>query len=711
MKKSASRFWIVTAIGAGTALLCLALYWRGYEPLQKLEFYTQDLRTRYGKKSPIDPRLVLIGIDRASYASDFTEAEFQSSPALQPLRGNFPWSRTVWANLIQRLADSGAKVIVLDLIFAGQGEGDDVLKQVLEKYKDRVVIGGNFRDLKSDRGASLTLDLPNASVLNTASNSAAFDGRVGFVNIWTDWDGVLRHARYRLNGEQTSGVLPSGTMVESLAARALRAFGRPELIPNEAGPVRFRYTCAPGFGYKVHALGDVLLPKAWKQNYQDGEFFRGKIVLIGPTADIFQDTHPTPFPTIERAGQTYSSEMLGPEIHLNIIGAALNSEFLRETRLEEDLMIIVLAGLLASALSFFMPQPLRRLVVIPLLCIGYWSLGQFLFNRANLVIPVASPLLVLTVSGIFVLGYDYFLEQFERARVRKTLERYVSKDIVKELLDNPGTYFNTLGGVRKPVTILFSDVRGFTTLTEGSDSAQLVKQLNEYFEEMVRHVFGFQGTLDKFIGDAVMAVWGNFVTQGPERDAQHAVATALEMKRGLARLNINWKQRGLPELAFGIGINHGEVIVGNLGSAQKMELTVIGDAVNLASRLEGLTKKYHLDLIVGETVAPLVRERFVLRTVDFVQVKGKTKPVEIHTVVGERSEPQEPKETAWLKDYEEGIQLYRKRAFAEAARIFEACVREKPDDYLSGMYRQSCEALIKNAPDASWTGVSVMTDK
>ena len=711
MKKNARRFWMVTAICGGTALLFLALYWHGYEPLQKLEYYTQDLRTRLGVKTPIDPRLVLVGIDRATYASEFDEKEVQADPTLKLLQGNFPWSRAVWAEMVQRLADAGAKVIVLDLIFSGQGEGDDALRQVLDKYKDRVVIGSNFRDLSADRGReSLVLDAPNASVLNSLSTNRAFDDRVGYVNIWTDPDGVLRQARYRLDSNHLD-LLPDGAVVESLAARTLQKFGRPELIPKSFEPVRFRYTRAPGFGYEVIAIGDVLGAKTWKNNYQNGEFFRGKIVLIGPTADIFQDAHQTPFPTIEEGRLIHPSAMLGPEVHLNIIGAALHQEFLRDMPPAQIAMIIVVFGLLALALCFFVRQPLWRLPAILLLCIAYWYCSQLLSDRAALIIPVANPLLVLTISGILVLGYDYFLEKFERARVRKTLERYVSKDIVKELLDNPETYFNTLGGVRKRVTVLFSDLRGFTAMTESSDSTQLVKQLNEYFEEMVRHVFGFEGTLDKFMGDAVMAVWGNMVTHGPERDAQHAVATALSMKQSLRKLNEDWKKRGIPEQAFGIGINHGEAIVGNMGSTEKMELTVIGDAVNTASRLEGLTKRYHLDLLIGETVAPLVRERFILRTVDYVQVKGKTKPIEVFTVVGEKNARMDAREEAWLADYEEGVKLYRKRAFGEALRWFEDCQHRKPEDYLSAMYRQQCEALIKNPPDENWNGVCVMTEK
>jgi adenylate cyclase len=182
------------------------------------------------------------------------------------------------------------------------------------------------------------------------------------------------------------------------------------------------------------------------------------------------------------------------------------------------------------------------------------------------------------------------------------------------------------------------------------------------------------------------------------------------MRKSLVKLNEGWRARGLPELGIGIGVNHGEVIVGNLGSTEKMELTVIGDAVNLASRLEGLTKEYHLDLLLGESLVPLVGDQFILRTVDYVQVKGKTKPVDVFTVMGEGA-AQTVSLPIWLARYEEGVRLYRARAFDGALAAFGECLRRQPDDYLASMYANRCRALIAEPPDDTWNGVYVMTKK
>jgi adenylate cyclase len=321
-----------------------------------------------------------------------------------------------------------------------------------------------------------------------------------------------------------------------------------------------------------------------------------------------------------------------------------------------------------------------------------------------------SPLLVFAGSGTTSLVWEYVMERREKHRLRRTLNRYVSKDVVKELVDNPASFLNTLGGRRRQITVLFSDVRGFTSLTEAAkDPEALVTQLNEYFDAMVRIVFGNKGTLDKFIGDAVMAHWGSIVTEGPEVDACRAVSTAVKMRKSLAELNVDWKRRGMLELAFGIGVNHGDAIVGNLGCEEKMEVSVIGDAVNLASRLEGVTKPYHVDLCIGELVAPFVRKGFILRSLDLIVVKGKTKPVEVFTVLDEREDG--ATEPSWLATHEEAMRLYRAGNFAAASEAWRQVLQALPGDGVSEIFIERCAALQANPPKGEWTGAYEMKSK
>jgi adenylate cyclase len=712
MKPGTKRALVVLAICVVCTTLFTLLWANHFVPLQELEYYAQDLQTRVGRKTPKSDQLVLIGIDKPVYApTDFSEEQLQQEPVLRDLQKTFPWSRAVWARLIEKLGDAGAKVIVFDLVFAAESDGDEQLKQALEKYKDRVVIGYNLSVSKTDRGNFGQLDLPNPSVIDArGTNSPVEDDRLGYDNVWADFDDVLRRADYRKTAAQVGDLVPDGVVLESLDARALRKFGRGDLIPEGFESRLFRYTAPPGsrLGFIPQPVGDVLSPKIWQKNYGNGSFFKDKIVLIGPIAEIFHDIHDTPFADPKR-------QMPGPEIHLNIINAALHGEFLNESSTVTQSVVTILAGVCALAFCFFIRQPVNRIIALAVLILAYLSLSVFVFMRSNPAINLllmAVPTITIISSSSIALTYDYLLERLEKRRVRRTLERYVSRDVVKELLDNPETFLNARGGTRRAATILFCDVRGFTTMTESANESELVEQLNEYFETWVQTVFEHEGSLDKFIGDAVMAVWGNIpaVSRGKAKDARHAVATALKMKPKLKTLNEAWKARGWKEFHIGIGINHGEVIVGEIGSSQKAEFTAIGDAVNLASRLEGLTKKYHVDLLLGQSMAPLVGDTYILRTVASVQVKGKTKSVDIFTVIGDGA-AQTVSLPVWLARYEEGVRLYRERNFTEAAAEFRHCLEKQPDDYLSGRYLNFCENLIKNPPDDSWTAAEVMTDK
>jgi len=262
---------------------------------------------------------------------------------------------------------------------------------------------------------------------------------------------------------------------------------------------------------------------------------------------------------------------------------------------------------------------------------------------------------------------------------------------------------------------LFSDLIGFTSLSEHSDPVALVQQLNEYLSGMVGHVFDNGGTLDKFIGDAIMAVWGNVTSHGVAVDAKAAARAALGMRAELGKLNERWRAAGKKELGFGVGINHGEAIIGNIGSYQpheRLDPTVIGDAVNLASRLEGLTRVYGVEILVGESASELMKDEFHLRSVARAQVKGKTKPVEIFTLVGARNDENvDPEFLKWLQAYEEAIVKFRKRDFKDAKILFSHFLEFYPDDALGKMYLVSTLEYEQSPPDEAWNAVEVFKKK
>src|SRR5688572_16045801 len=250
----------------------VALYGVGFRPLHDMEGLLGDWRMRLGRKTKPDPNLVLIGIDRASYASDIDDKEAEVKPALQHLKSTFPWSREVWAELVEQLVNAGAKAVVLTMQFPGPGNGDEALARVLQKHSDQVVIGSDFSEVDDAQGGnSLQLSLPSPTLLRFHDGAAfAADSRVGYLNIWADMDDVVRRTDFRIAPEEAKEMIGAELPMESLAAKALRQFGKPDLIPNGYDSARFRYTGLPGQGYKSHRLLQVLSPESWQVNYGKG---------------------------------------------------------------------------------------------------------------------------------------------------------------------------------------------------------------------------------------------------------------------------------------------------------------------------------------------------------------------------------------------------------------------------------------------------------
>lgn len=581
-------------VAAGTLLLAWGQS-SGIPWLTRAELATQDALMRVSRPAPADPRLVFLARDTASASLeegpdlerlfDLETADEPSRRALQLMAHTWPWSREVHALVLDRLAQAGARAVVFDFLFPKPSPADDAFRASLDRNRHRVVVAANISG--EDDGQRLSLGVPTSTLIPQGDTR---DPRIGFDNFWTDIDGITRHADYRW--AQQHGVWQRSPEF-SLAARALQAADLAAAIPAGAEGQRMRYAGPPGT-FAPHSIHEIFVPAYWKGNYADGAFFRDKIVIIGAAGNWQQDEHLTP-----------TGMMPGPEIHLNAINAALGGAFLRETPpLAGAAFVLALAGL-AVLMRRAIRRPHLRLLAQAAGTVAWGFLALALYDYARLLVPNVGPLLAFNFAGLSGLAFDILLERREKAQLRGTLERYVSRNVVEELVDNPDQFHRALGGEMREVTILFSDIRGFTQKARLMKSPELVAQLNEYLSAMVACVFRFDGTLDKFIGDAVMAVWGNARASTPENDARHAVACALAMFEELEKLNARWTREGRPQFRIGIGINSGTAVVGNIGSPERMEFTVIGDAVNIAWRLQERTKGEH-QLLLGEALLPLL---------------------------------------------------------------------------------------------------------
>ena len=348
--------------------------------------------------------------------------------------------------------------------------------------------------------------------------------------------------------------------------------------------------------------------------------FKDKVVFIGLTTSGLLDFFMTPFGS--RAGI-----MPGIQLHASMADSVLSNRFIRPapdaSRIWTTIAFAALVALMATTLPYI------AAATGALLAVSGWTWFALHSFEQGLWLNLAQPLLGCAVALFAGTAYQYFVEGAEKRVVKKLFGRYVSKDVYQQLIANPE--LAELGGKRREMSVLFSDIRGFTSVTEKGDPEALVAQLNEYFSRMVAVVFRHQGTVDKFVGDMVMALFGAPLDDAEH--AEHAVAAAVDMVRELGDLNRKWAAEGRAQLDIGVGVNSGGMIAGNIGSSSIMSYTVIGDNVNLGSRLESLNKDYRTRIIISDRTRSLLRGTYDIRALGDVVVKGKTLPVGIFEVV------------------------------------------------------------------------------
>ena len=551
----------------------------------------------------------------------------------------------------------------------------------------------------------------NIEILSDALRKA--HGETGFFNVEPDPDGVVRHSLLVLPYGRTND--PNAwDLYGSLDLQAVRLFGA---VPDqqmyldfsetgitalEFGPDRIIHPDAIGRMMIDYEGGVATYPYVSIADVVQHKFpagtFKGKLVLVGASATGIGDLRSTPF-----GGINYP----GVEIHANVIDNILNRHFLVRgaNQIVMDLVVILLVGV-PLGLWLALAQP--RSMLFGLLLLVPFSLGvwyAFLHGWwLNFIVPAGT--LVANVG--FVAMYRALVEEKEKRRVRGAFQQYLSPEVIRRLLENP----DLVKPRKTEITVMFTDVRGFTSISEKLDAQELAALLNEYLTEMTQIVFRHSGTLDKYIGDAVMAFWG-----APFEDAAHATEgchAALEMIARLKEMQQKWRADGRPVLDIGVGLCTGVASVGNMGSELRYGYTAMGDTVNLSSRVEGLNKEYGTHILLSDTTYAAVEDpMLVFRELDLIRVKGKLQPVTLYELVAARGthEGDAPDLEQRLEFFAQGRACYRERRWQDAQFVFEKLLERWPDDGPARMYLERCKEYLVAGPEENWDGVYVMTHK
>jgi adenylate cyclase len=631
LRRSAG-FRLVTAVLI--ALVVTALAWSG---LTAGGFQVTQLRLSDALFPVIrpDPRIVVVGID------DETFREL----------GTFPLDRRRHAELIRRLDEGGAALIGYDITFS-ESSGKDPADEALVEAADEAgnVVFGAAATLMTGLGdppQAQSLDIPFED-LTTAAVA------VGHVNVIPDPDGVVRSHPPFIED-------PVGELVPSLSLTLLG------LLEGLDGPVTFRpegiqigsRVIRTGEGhlqeinftepFRTYSFIDVLRGRV------PADAFRDKVVLVGATALGLGDTRLTPL--------NKSSGQAGVYVHANALNSMLSGASLSaESATTVVATILVLALLVALAVAFLRVW-VASLVAVALGA-GYYSVAFLRFDRGR-VMNLVYPTLAIALTYLAVLGLRYFTELRERRRVTAVFGRYVAADVVDEVLAAPQNAMATLKGASRPISALFADLRGFTAASEGSAPTDVVAGLNLYLDAMVRAVNEESGTIDKFMGDCVMAFWG--APRYVPNHAERAIRAGLLMQEYLEAAKLQADEIGLRVPGVGVGVATGEAVVGNIGSADRLDYTVIGDTVNTASRICGVAEAGEI-VVTEECAAAVDGDAFHIAPLPPLQVKGKREPLRIYQVLRPGQEAKTFEEGAVTEAHDEKAK-YQPARRSEPVRI------------------------------------------
>jgi adenylate cyclase len=687
---------------------------------EKLHLATVD--RRFDQRGPLVPDgtgldVVIVGISRES---------FKTSP--EP----YPFPRHYYARAINNLNRLGAKVIGIDLIFdtpSYHDPSEDELLYDAIKEAGNVVLAGIIRGVER-RGDVEAVIIQEEDTFGNIFFTA--DSSLGFVQMRKDPDGVIRRYPVAMLTHGGTRMLPSFS-----AAVINRYDGRDALTQPEVGDTDF-------------ILGNRIIPRISETTYinyygPSGTFtefdiidviddetfttldellygveldifydlvetnpFKDKVVLIGPVFPESQDLHSTP---VHPPGTPDFNEMYGIEIHANMMQAMLDNNYLYTlSETSSATLIITMALLTFMIISVIKAIRYRRQYVLEIFAIlitcttiyAIFLAGDWYFIKQNVIIPITGPVSAVILGYFGSAIYQYLTERRQKEIVKSIFSHYVSPAIVNELLSDPEKL--QLGGEKKELTVLFSDIAGFTSISEGLQPEKLVELLNEYLDAMTDIIIKNRGTLDKYEGDAIMAFWGAPVSL--QEHALYACISALQMQDALKKLRNRIEGERRLEMHVRIGINTGEMIVGNMGGKERFDYTVIGDSVNLGARLETTNKKYGTNIIISENTYRHVKDAVIVRELDAIVVKGKTHTTRIYELIGLYKNGIAENVHQKVRLYDEGIQLYRNRKWREAIDHFAELTRRYPDDIPCRIYLERAQHYHDSPPPVDWDGMT-----
>ena len=752
MKESIKKYFRVTPLKITLFVILLALFLFFFDLpfLRFMELKTLDLRIASRGTMQAGNETVIAVIDEKSLSE----------------LGRWPWPRTTIARLVDSLKAYGAKSVGFDIVFS-EPDNNSSMKAITDltaEMKKRGIRDSNVLFLLNKKLAVADTDAALAKSIAKAKNvtvgyffhlpgKQAEDIKMSAKEIAENTQNI-QNSRYQIinSSEQNpdDSRLPHVYAPESnitIISSAAQNSGYFNMIPDSDGSNRWsplvmklknnyysslaismlmQYLDWPmvslnleSYGVDSIKMGKVTIPTddhgRLLVNYMGpektfphysiadiikgrlpAETFRNKIVLVGATAVGIYDLRVTPF----------SAAYPGVEIHANVIDNILHQNFLQYSSFIRllDIIAIIAFGLI---IGFVVPR-LKAVTGIFafLVAIGaFIAINLFVFFRFNIWMNLTYPLLTMIAIYFGVTIYRYVTEEREKKKIRGAFQYYLTASVINEMLKDPTKL--KLGGDKKDLSVLFSDIRGFTTISEKLTPEELVHLLNEYLTAMTDIVFKYDGMLDKYMGDAIMAVFGAPLDQ-PDH-AKRACLTALDMLSELHRLQKKWQDEGKTVLNIGVGINSGDMVVGNMGSEMRFDYTVMGDMVNLGSRLEGINKEYGSNIIFSEFTYNAVKDSMCCRELDMVRVKGKKLPVKIYELLGEKKDESKWKE--FISTFEQGLVLYRASQWDEAIATFQKVLAIRPEDGASLMYIERSKNLKENPPPAPWDGVFTMTRK